>query len=155
MHPAFLAQLEQLLAAVEAERKRSSGESLSANAKLLAAVARLIFDEIPRDPGRKEFRQGHTLGEARKHWHRVKFGGGRFRLFFRFRTDVRLILYAWMNDESTLRTYGSRRDAYAVFRRMLDGGNPPDDWERLLAASTSDDALARASRIMNELGPGG
>jgi len=32
-----------------------------------------------------------------------------------------------------LRAYESKSDAYRVFRRMLDGGNPPDDWESLLA----------------------
>lgn len=40
-----------------------------------------------------------------------------------------------MNDEQTLRTYGSRDDAYAVFGAMLSNGNPPDSWAALLAAS--------------------
>ena len=38
-----------------------------------------------------------------------------------------------MNDEDTLRAYGSGDDAYRVFRRMLESGHPPDDWDRLLA----------------------
>ena len=33
----------------------------------------------------------------------------------------------------TLRAYQSKTDAYRVFRKMLDSGNPPDDWASLLA----------------------
>ena len=123
----------------------------SANAKLLAAITHLVFDEIPRDPSRKEYRQGNTLGEHRKHWFRAKFGGGRFRLFFRFRTDVRIILYVWVNDAETLRTYGSRTDAYAVFARMLDSGNPPDDWDELVAAAQSRGVRERAAALTRRL----
>ena len=43
------------------------------------------------------------------------------------------IVYAWVNDENTLRKAGSRTDPYAVFARRLDEGNPPDSWEDLLA----------------------
>ena len=35
---------------------------------------------------------------------------------------------------STLRTYGGKRDAYAVFKAMLDKGNPPDSWSDLAKA---------------------
>ena len=41
-----------------------------------------------------------------------------------------------MNDSETLRTYGARTDAYAVFKGMLDAGNPPDAWADLLAAAS-------------------
>jgi len=44
-----------------------------------------------------------------------------------------VIVYAWVNDEDTKRAYGSADDAYRVFRKMLDGGHPPSDWDRLLA----------------------
>jgi toxin YhaV len=153
MHPRFVDQLERLMDAVEAEeRRRAKPDHASASAKLLAAITRLFLDEIPLDPGRREYRQGSTLGEHRKHWFRAKFGGGRFRLFFRFRTDLRLILYVWVNDEETLRTYGSRTDAYAVFSRMLDSGNPPDDWEALLAAARSGETTARVEALTERIG---
>lgn len=42
------------------------------------------------------------------------------------------------NDEHTLRSSGSKFDPYAVFHKMLDRGNPPDDWAALLAASCAD-----------------
>jgi toxin YhaV len=146
MSPIFVDQLERLEAAVGAAPKETSG-----NAKLLRRLLDLALDEIPRDPGRDEYRQGHTLGPERKHWFRAKFGRGRFRLFFRFRTDVRVIVYAWVNDDSSLRTYGSRTDAYAVFARMLDSGNPPDGWESLLRTASGPEAVNRASGVLRKL----
>lgn len=136
-HPLFLDQIEKLAGAVEkAKAKDPRGWRKSANAKLLATLRQLVFETIPQDPTRPEYRQGGTLGDARKHWFRAKFGSGRFRLFFRYSSSARVIVYAWVNDENTLRTYGSKSDAYAVFRKMLDGGNPPEDWAAILAAAS-------------------
>ena len=97
----------------------------------LAAIRKLIFEVIPQDPGRAEFRQGKALGEQHTHWFRAKFFQ-QYRLFFRYHASSKIIVYAWVNDASTLRAYESKSDAYRVFRRMLDSGNPPDDWETLL-----------------------
>jgi toxin YhaV len=136
-HPLFAGQIEKLTAAVEQARlKDPKGYTSTANAKLLAAMHKLMFEVIPVDPTRPEFRQGGTLGPARKHWFRAKFGSGRFRLFFRYSSSAKIIIYTWVNDASSLRTYGSKRDAYAVFRAMLDQGNPPEDWDVLVKAST-------------------
>jgi len=135
-HPLFLDQVERLAAAVERTRKKDpDGYRGTANAKLLAAMRELMFTTIPQDPTRPEYRQGGTLGAGRRHWFRAKFGGQRFRLFFRYSREARIIIYAWVNDRETLRTYGSKTDAYAVFRGMLDKGDPPDDWPALLGAS--------------------
>lgn len=143
-HPLFLDQLDKLAAAVERTRKKDPrGWRKSANAKLLAALRQLVFETIPQDPTRAEYRQGGTLGDARKHWFRAKFGNGRFRLFFRYSTSAKVIIFAWVNDETTLRTYGAKSDAYAVFRKMLDKGNPPDSWEALLAAASDANARKR------------
>lgn len=143
-HPLFLDQIEKLAAAVEkAQAKDPRGWQKSANAKLLAAIRQLVFETIPQDPTRPEYRQGGTLGDARKHWFRAKFGGGRFRLFFRYSSSAKVIVFAWVNDENTLRTYGAKTDAYAVFRKMLDGGNPPDDWSALVAAASDPEAQQR------------
>ena len=143
-HPLFLDQFEKLGAAVAHLREKDPrGWRKSANAKLLAALRQLVFEIIPQDPTRTEYRQGGTLGDDRKHWFRAKFGGGRFRLFFRYSTSAKVIVFAWVNDETTLRTYGSKSDAYAVFRKMLDKGNPPDDWAALLAAASESEAQER------------
>lgn len=143
-HPLFLDQLEKLTAAVERARaKDPRGWRKSANAKLLATLRQLVFETIPQDPSRSEYRQGGALGDDRKHWFRAKFGAGRFRLFFRYSTRARIIVFAWVNDETTLRTYGAKSDADAVFRKMLDKGNPPDSWEALLAAASEAEARER------------
>lgn len=135
-HPLFDHQLERLTAAVEkAKIGAPTAYASSANAKLLAQLRRLMFEIVPADPSRPEFRQGGTHGTDRKHWFRAKFGGGRFRLFFRFSSTAKVIIFAWVNDSDTLRTYGSKSDAYAVFKAMLDKGDPPENWEHLLAAS--------------------
>lgn len=151
-HPSFLEQLERSVRAVEAERSRGPTQSAdSANAKVLASIAKLILDIIPVDPTLKEYTERATLGPQRKHWFRAKFGGGRFRLFFRYRADVRIIVYAWINDETTLRTYGKRSDAYATFARVLGAGNPPDVWDMLLAAASEDSAITRTARAPKRL----
>jgi toxin YhaV len=137
-HPLFSAQLETLTVAVErAQTKDPKGYTSTANAKLLAAMRKLMFEAIPVDPTRPEFRQGGTLGPNRKHWFRPKFGGGRFRLFFRYSSSAKIIIYAWVNDANFLRADGSKSDAYAVFKLMLDKGNPPEDWAALLAQSNA------------------
>src|ERR1039458_6605208 len=42
------------------------------------------------------------------------------------------IIYAWVNDETTLRKAGSRTDPYVIFNRRLRDGDPPDDWHDLV-----------------------
>jgi toxin YhaV len=44
-------------------------------------------------------------------------------------------VYAWVNDEDSKRSYDSKTDAYLVFRKMLESGDPPDDWDELLGAA--------------------
>lgn len=154
----LLDQMDRLTAAAEAEAARhiqkarrgghtgkvNPGTAPTSNIKVAAALLDLMFQEIPHDPTRRDFRQGATLGKGRAHWFRAKFGGGRFRLFFRYRSDVRIIVYAWVNDEDTLRTYGSSTDAYRVFAEMLDAGNPPESWDQLVAAASKDIILKRS-----------
>jgi toxin YhaV len=128
LYPSLLNQLERVIAAAEAEQARHGpGQPAGPNMKIAASLWHLILKEIPEDPTRPTYRQGNTLGPELRHWQRAKFGNGRFRLFFRHHSKARMIVFAWVNDSETLRTYGSRTDACAVFRRMLESGNPPDD----------------------------
>jgi hypothetical protein len=48
---------------------------------------------------------------------------------------VRLIVFAWLNDEDTLRKAGSKTDVYAAFQRMLARGEVPGEIEALLKES--------------------
>ncbi|MDQ0321129.1 toxin YhaV [Pararhizobium capsulatum DSM 1112] len=143
-HPLLLDQLEKLTASVDALKlKELEGYQDSANAKLLAALLELMFEKIPQDPTSTSYVQGKTLGTNRRHWFRAKFGAARFRLFFRYSSRAKVIIFAWVNDENSLRTYGSKSDAYAVFKDMLNSGNPPDDWEKLLKGASDDKAEKR------------
>lgn len=135
-HPLFLEQIANLVAATELEQAKATfgggAASPGPSEKLLGHILDLIFEKIPANPGNSVFRLGHTLGSDYAHWSRAKTGGGRFRLFFRYSSANKLILLVWINDETTLRTYGKSSDAYAVFSKMLAAGNPPDNWDRLL-----------------------
>jgi toxin YhaV len=131
-HEAVVGQVKRLAAASERARKADPKNFRSnANVKLFAAVGKLMLEVIPANPGRPEYRQGNTLGEGYRHWFRAKFLG-RFRLYFRYDSRARIIVYAWVNDERTLRQRGSWSDPYEVFRRLLAAGSPPNDWTALV-----------------------
>jgi toxin YhaV len=57
-----------------------------------------------------------------------------YRLFFRYHQESKIIVYAWVNDEESKRSYDSNTDAYLIFKKMLVGGQPADDWDELLAS---------------------
>ena len=132
-YPAFDAQFRRLAERAEAARLANPASENSA-AKLLASINKLILGIIPANPGAPQFRQGNTLGKNNRHWFRAKFHE-RYRLFFRFSTKDKIIVYAWMNDDSTLRKAGSKTDPYALFEAMLKSGDPPATLEQLIAAS--------------------
>ena len=137
-HDCLIEQIQKLdAAASRAKTQDPAGFESNANVKLFAALAELIFETIPSDPNREEYRQGNTMGPTFRHWRRAKIGR-RFRLFFRFDSKTRIIIFAWVNDENTLRSSGAKTDPYIVFQKMLQSGHPPNDWGSLLVASKSD-----------------
>jgi len=134
-HDCVVEQLQKLNAAARrAEQNDPQGFESNANVKLINASSHLMLEVVPSDPSRDEYRQGNTLGAAYHHWRRAKIGR-RFRLFFRYDSKAKVIVFAWVNNEQTLRSTGSKSDPYAVFEKMLGLGNPPDDWIALKAAS--------------------
>ncbi len=138
LHPLFASALRQM---IEDVRRAKAADPVNYRnkraAKLLAATRKMAFEDIPANPADPKFRQGDTLGERYKHWFRGKYLQ-QYRLFFRYHETQRIIVLAWVNDETSKRAYGSRTDAYAVFAKMLQNGNPPDDWPGLLAAIRDD-----------------
>lgn len=147
-HPLFLAQIEALARQVEALKQKDPVGYVKKNAtKRLAAITKLAFDVIPQDPARSEYRQGGTLGDDHKHWFRAKFFQ-QYRLFFRYHAPSKVIVFAWVNDEGSKRAYESSDDAYRVFRKMLESGHPPDDWDQLLVESRAE------GRRLQQLGAG-
>lgn len=130
-----LARLEDL---VESKKIKDPENFKNSNAaKRLRALDRLVTEVIPGNPAAIEFRIGNTLGKEFRHWRRAKFLE-RYRLFFRYDSTAKIIIYSWFNDDETLRAYGSKSDAYKIFGRMLANGNPPNDWLSLLDAAGPD-----------------
>ena len=64
------------------------------------------------------------IGAGRSSW-------GAFGCSIRFSTVHKAIVYACVNDETTLRKAGSRTDPYAIFNKRLRDGDPPDGWDGL------------------------
>lgn len=132
VHPAFSEPFDALVAEVTRLRAADpSGYRQHPKAKLLKRILDLIELEIPRDPAAAEYALGNTLGPEHRHWRRAKFLG-RFRLFFRYSSKDRVIVYAWVNDEKTLRKLGGRKDPYTIFNTLLRKGRPPDAWDALM-----------------------
>lgn len=140
-HPLFRHQYEKLLELAEKiEAQQPGGYGGNKTVKLLAKVSDLILTEIPGDPGHDKFNQGNTLGKDYRHWKRAKFG--RFRLFFLYAmkrktdgTEEKIIVYAWVNDENTLRKDGDKNDPYLLFVKGLKRGQPPESFDALLKES--------------------
>lgn len=150
-HPLLLAQLETLMQQVEASKRKDPVGFMKKNAsKRLAAISKLMLDAIPQDPARPEYRQGHTLGGHHKFWFRAKFFQ-QYRLFFRFHAPSKVIVFAWVNDTDSKRAYEHSDDAYRVFRKMLESGHPPDDWEQLLTEASA--AGLRLQHIATQITP--
>lgn len=152
-YPAFRGRLLALAGEVARRRGRGDADWEGApQAKLLKRVVELAAAEIPKNPAAPEYEQGNTLGADARGWRRAKFLG-RFRLFFRFDSKSKIIVYAWVNDEATLRKEGAPTDPYAVFRARLVAGDPPHGWDALIDACRAplDDPERRALEAL--LGP--
>jgi toxin YhaV len=134
-HPAFSQVLDKLIGDVRAVAVED--RTHHPKAKLLKRILEIIAEEIPQNPSAEKYLQGNTLGTPHRHWYRAKFLQ-RYRLFFRFSSEHKIIIYAWLNDESTLRKSGAKTDPYTTFRKRLAQGDPPSDWEELLSDCEND-----------------
>jgi toxin YhaV len=124
LYPAFRAALLLLRERVRRVREQNPSDWQSnGHAKLLKRLVEIMLHEVPAAPDSPVFEQGNTIGKDARGWRRAKFLG-RFRLLFRFDSRSKVIIYAWVNDETTLRARGSDSDPYVVFRRMLLAGDP-------------------------------
>ncbi|MGI2855189.1 type II toxin-antitoxin system YhaV family toxin [Shewanella algae] len=134
--------LEKLVAEVEHLASTQDDFYSHPRYKLFEDVTDVITSRVPSNPNAQEFRQGKTLdksaascGKAKYlNWRRVKSGlPNRYRLFYRYNsTPPKSIVYAWLNDESTLRKEGSKTDVYVVFAHMLSSGTVPNSWKELI-----------------------
>lgn len=131
----FERQFDRLIEEVEAISERDPDHFFDhPKYKLLLGIQENIYHRVPLNPDHPDYRLGHTLGKQHGHWRRIKKNAlpERYRLFFQFRSHEKKIVYAWFNDESTLRKAGAKTDVYAVFEAMLKKGHPPTTWDELI-----------------------
>jgi toxin YhaV len=135
-HSPLLDQLDRLVAAVARERaKKPQSYRGLASFKLLAALSRLSFEAIPQDPTWPEYREGRCWPafpslvscQVRRN------SGSAFSSVTAPRQEPSSTPASTTGRR--FGTDGSKVDAYAVFAAMLKRGNPPDDWDALLAAA--------------------
>lgn len=119
-------ELNALRASVSKELARGKKADQIPAAKRLRSLEFLMFDAIPQNPENKNYLLGNTLGPEFKQWRRAKFSG-QYRLFFRFDSRLRVIIYCWVNNEQTLRQYESNTDAYRTFKKLLKSGQVPSE----------------------------
>tara|TARA_Y100000815_G_C13248291_1_gene464510 strand:+ start:456 stop:968 length:513 start_codon:yes stop_codon:yes gene_type:complete len=140
-HPVFLQRLKDIVAEVKRLMNADpDGFHHHPAYKFFEGVTGNILVTVPSNPAHPTFRQGGTLGRKYQHWFRVKKHNlpPRYRLFFQFRSAApRTIIYAWLNDESSIRREGARNDVYEVFRGMLDAGDMPSAYADLMRASST------------------
>jgi len=88
--------------------------------KLVAAISRLVTDRIPQDPNASDYRLRGPLAAFR----RAKGHGlpPRYRLFWVFSSEHKVIIFLYLNAEGVLRREGDKHDVYAVFERLVRRG---------------------------------
>ena len=86
--------------------------------KLARRIREADRNIIPQDPDRPEY---HLTGELKK-YRRYKQGLQRYRLFFCFSNQPKIILYLYLNDEKHLRKEGDKNDPYQVFKKFISQG---------------------------------
>lgn len=134
-HHEFLTQLEKYREANREVKQKIGADSIhTKQAQRLKALTLAVWTKIPSNPSNPELRLGNALGKEHTHWFRDKFFQ-QYRVFFRYSTRSKIIAYGWVNDDETLRAYGSKTDAYLVFKKMLESGKVPNNWDELVAES--------------------
>ena len=134
-HHEFLTQLEKYREANREVKQKIGADSIhTKQAQRLKALTLAVWTKIPTNPSNPELRLGNALGKEHTHWFRDKFLQ-QYRVFFRYSTRSKIIAYGWVNDDETLRAYGSKTDAYLVFKKMLESDKVPNNWDELVAES--------------------
>ena len=127
-HLFYYQRIAQLKEQVKKLRhKLSEGEFRQHEVVKLAYRIRRADQEIsPQDPNRPEYKLRDDLRKFR----RYKQGLQRYRLFFCFSNQPKIILYLYLNDEKRLRKSGAKSDPYQEFKKLVNKGtfsHNPDD----------------------------
>ena len=134
-HPAFEMEYENYKSrALLTAAKYGDNWVTTAAGKKFLALNHLVRERIPSNPSNPEHRLGNALGDNYRHWFKGKFLQ-QYRVFFRYSSRSQVIVYAWVNNPETLRAYGSKTAAYLVFKKMLESGRVPNNWDELIEES--------------------
>ncbi len=126
-HDHVIEQLRGLQARAErAKQDDPQGCEGYANLGLFQTLSRLILEVVPRNPSRDAYVPDSMQGQIGGHWRRVEIGRS-FRLFFRYDSKARVIVFARVHEEQALRSAVSKSVHAATFAKKIGHGNPPDD----------------------------
>ncbi len=95
--------------------------------KLFLAVRELTGTIIPNDPQHADYQLHGDLAKFR----RTKGHGlpKRYRLFWAFSEQLKVIIFLYMNDSASLRKEGDRSDPYHLFSSMVRRGEIGADFD--------------------------
>ena len=133
-HPVFGERYAQLRDEARRLRRQVTPEKYVEHpvVKLAAAVHRLISQIVPANPDAAEFRLKDDLAKFR----RAKSHGlpPRYRLFWVFSNQAKIVVFLYLNDEATLRMAGAKTDPYTTFERLIARGEIGADFDANLRA---------------------
>ncbi len=95
--------------------------------KLFLTIRELTRELIPSDPQHADYRLHGDLSKFR----RTKGRGlpRRYRLFWVFSEQLKVIIFLYLNDSRSLRKEGDRSDPYLLFSGMVSRGEIGPDFE--------------------------
>lgn len=123
-HEIYYQRIEQLKSRVGELKARLPAEGFRTHETVkLAFRIRQAEREIAQDPHRPEYL---LKAELRK-FRRYKRGLGRYRILFCFSDRPPIIIFLYLNTESSLRKAGDKRDPYEEFRALVRQGRLSHD----------------------------
>lgn len=128
MEPAFAARYAALLD--EATRLKATLPPAAFRqhplVNLGASVRRLVTEIVPANPNAPAFQLTGELAKFR----RAKGHGlpPRYRLFWTFSTEAKVIIILYLNDQATLRKEGAHSDPYERFKSLVKRGEVGADF---------------------------
>lgn len=132
-HPVFGDRYAELRDRVRVLKKQLRSDEFvrHPDVKLVAAVRRVVLEIIPENPNRPDFWLKDELAKFR----RVKHYGlpDRYRLFYVFSEQQKVVIVLYLNESGTLRKQGAKTDPYEVFGELLRSGQIGADFEGNLA----------------------
>lgn len=118
-HELYCRRIEELKVRVRELKARLPEEEFRRHEVVKLAVRiREAEREVAADPDRPEY----LLRDELRKFRRYKRGLGRYRILYCFSNKPPIVVFLYLNTESSLRKDGSRRDPYEEFKALLRRG---------------------------------